>query len=61
MATATQVEEVGLPFRLKDGTQSAKMGVRKISKPAIKPTLDADDVAMPLQKKVRKILLSNSI
>lgn len=46
--TAIQVEELGLPLRLKEGTQSAKIGVRKMSKPAMKPTLDADEVAMPL-------------
>lgn len=47
--TAIQVEEVGLPLRLKEGTQSAKIGVRKMSKPAIKPTLEAEEVAMPLK------------
>lgn len=49
--TATQVDEVGFPLRLKDGTHSERMGVRKMSKPAMKPTLEADDVAMPLLQK----------
>jgi hypothetical protein len=53
--TASQVDGEGLPFRLKEGMHRAKIGVRNISKPAMKPTFEADEVAIPLQSKYQNL------